>query len=329
MVMIMFSAAGCRGFASGRVHHEIPPVEFAGEIAAEESQSLNVERQSPQLDGPPSGPLTLPGDQSQPLSHSGTPLEGYPPLISAPPVTDQPLYNTCECQPFTLRQDLCELFPMLWDDTKSVVTWKNAVLLGVAAGGAIAIRKDADGDVREQTALHPQRWGEGTDVLRYFGEAEVQMPIMLGLYGISLWQQDEELHNFSKALIDAHAITSITTVTIKGLADTQRPDPDHYGGRWGFPSYHTSSSFAIAATIDEYYGWKAGLPAYAMAGLVGWSRIDGREHDLSDVVFGAALGYVIGKSVATAHIKRDSRVQIMPYYDPGQQTGGVILEAPY
>jgi len=255
--------------------------------------------------------------------------EGYPPSLT-------PQAWSCgaphSCRPperFTLREDVCNLWPMLRDDTLSVINWRNAIILGAAAGGAVAIRKDADGDVREQTAYHPNRWGDATDRLRYFGEASVQMPVIMSVYGYSLWRQDAELHSFSVALISAHAITSITTVTLKGLTDTQRPDPEHYGGHWGFPSYHTSSSFAIAATVDEYYGWKAGVPAYVLAGLVGWSRIDGREHDLSDVVFGSVLGFVIGKSVAAAHLERDMPVQITPYYDPVQQAGGVMFEAPF
>ena len=72
--------------------------------------------------------------------------------------------------------------------------------------------------------------------------------------------------------------------------------------------------------LDEYYGLQAGLPAYALAGLIGWSRLDERDHDLSDVVFGAALGFVIGKSVARDHLYGDSRVRLLPYVHPTDGT---------
>jgi hypothetical protein len=218
---------------------------------------------------------------------------------------------------------------MFRDDLTSLLTWKNAAILGVAAGGTLAIRQDLDGQVRNNTAEHPQRWGQGDKALRVFGEWEYQLPVIYGLYGYSLWQQDQELHEFSRTLVSVNAITLASTFLLKAAANTHRPSDTFMNGRYGFPSYHTSSTFAFAATLEEYYGWKVGLPAYALAGLVGWSRIDEREHDLSDVVFGAALGYVIGKSVAAMHLANDPRLKVEPYYDPVQQAGGVSIEKRY
>jgi membrane-associated phospholipid phosphatase len=99
---------------------------------------------------------------------------------------------------------------------------------------------------------------------------------------------------------------------------------DAFGGAW--PSGHTSSSFAFAAVLDEYYGPKVGIPAYILAGLVGWERIDDREHDLSDVVFGAALGYVIGRTVSERHHREFCGFEMQPYVDPWTGTTGLALE---
>jgi PAP2 superfamily protein len=231
-----------------------------------------------------------------------------------------------EGEPISFREDLRQLLPMLRDDAYSVVTWRNAIILGTATGAALAIRADLDDEVRADTAKHTDRWGAASPVLRQFGEPSVQMPFLFTFYGYSVWQQDDELHQFSKALISAHAISSLTTVAIKGVTNTDRPTDQFLGGHYGFPSYHTSSTFAIAATIEEYYGWQAGLPAYGLAGLVGWSRIDQREHDLSDVMFGAALGYVVGKAVAAAHRDRDSAFQVSPYFESTSRSTGLKLE---
>ena len=67
----------------------------------------------------------------------------------------------------------------------------------------------------------------------------------------------------------------------------------------------------------------------ALAGMIGWSRIDGQDHDLSDVVFGAALGWVIGKSVAKNNLCRDTRVKILPYLHPTEATSGVMFDVPF
>ena len=53
---------------------------------------------------------------------------------------------------------------------------------------------------------------------------------------------------------------------------------------------HTSVSFAGAAFIQRRYGWKWGIPAYAVASYVGWSRTYGKKHDWWDVLAGAAIG---------------------------------------
>ncbi|MFN0050785.1 MAG: phosphatase PAP2 family protein, partial [Planctomycetales bacterium] len=190
---------------------------------------------------------------------------------------------------FTWRDDWDQLGPMFWNDTLSLFTCRNALILGAGAGLAIALRENADGEVRSYTAEYPLRWGTGSQVLRQFGEFGYQVPVLLGVYGVSLWTQDDQLHEFSKAVISAYTLTSITTVLIKVAADTQRPTDQFQNGEYGFPSFHAASSFSIAAVLDDYYGWPIGVPAYVLAGLVGWSRIDQREHDLSDVVFGSLL----------------------------------------
>ena len=131
----------------------------------------------------------------------------------------------------------------------------------------------------------------------------------------------------SDLTISAYTLTSLTTVAIKGITDTQRPSNEFQDGRFGFPSFHASSTFAIAANIEAWYGWQAGLPAYTLAGLVGWSRIDQREHDLSDVIFGSLLGYTIGKSVALSRVSAaESRWRLSPWFEENQQASGVTFD---
>ena len=110
------------------------------------------------------------------------------------------------------------------------------------------------------------------------------------------------------------------------MVNTDRPSDRWIGGQFGFPSHHASSGFSIAAVLDEYYGRRVGIPAYAVAGLISWSRIDERDHDLSDVVFGAALGYVIGKAVAGKHLRCDARVRLVPYLNPSDGSTGIMFE---
>ena len=254
--------------------------------------------------------------------------DSLPPGLIAPERFDE-FYADSPGQPLSFRDDLHRSLPVLRDDAFGLVNWNNAAILGTALGAAIGIRQDLDGQVREYTARHPERWGDLSLALGRIGEVQYQAPVLLGLYAYSLRQQDEELHQLSGSLLSAYTISGLSTITIKAIANTDRPSQDWNDGQFGFPSFHTSSSFSIAAVLDEYYGPKAGLPAYALAGLIGWSRLDERDHDLSDVVFGAALGFVIGKSVARGHLYGDSRVRLLPYVHPTDGTSGLMLDIPY
>ncbi|MGE3314464.1 MAG: phosphatase PAP2 family protein [Planctomycetaceae bacterium] len=251
------------------------------------------------------------------------------PLISQSSMFSDSDCGETDCATLSFREDVHGIWPRLRDDTKGLVNWNNAAILGAALGGSLLIRSELDDDVREAVERHPQRWGDGSDALGWLGDPTLQVPVMLGAYAWSLRQQDEELHDLMGTMISAYTINGVVTVTVKGIANTDRPSDDWNGGKFGFPSFHTSSSFAIAAVLDEYYGCRAGIPAYMVAGLVGWSRIDEQDHDLSDVVFGAALGWVIGKSVSRRHLEGDSRVRLLPYMHPTDGSSGLMLDVAF
>lgn len=102
------------------------------------------------------------------------------------------------------------------------------------------------------------------------------------------------------------ALAGVTTVGItyalKELVKKERPDlSDHHS----FPSMHSSVSFTGAAFIQRRYGWKWGIPAYALSAYVGWSRVYGKKHDWWDVAAGAAIGvgsaYLFTRPFAANH----------------------------
>ena len=65
-----------------------------------------------------------------------------------------------------------------------------------------------------------------------------------------------------------------------------------------FPSGHVTSAFSLASTITEQYHQKIVLFAsYSLAIAVAYSRMNDDVHFLSDVFFGACVGYFVGKFI--------------------------------
>ncbi|HHV54187.1 MAG TPA: phosphatase PAP2 family protein [Firmicutes bacterium] len=99
----------------------------------------------------------------------------------------------------------------------------------------------------------------------------------------TVWHQDPAgKSEFLKVL----AATELVTFGLKYGLDAPRPN----GGRQSFPSGHTAAAFAGAAFLHRRYGLRYGVPAYALATLVGVSRVTSRNHWIPDVIAGAAIG---------------------------------------
>jgi membrane-associated phospholipid phosphatase len=87
------------------------------------------------------------------------------------------------------------------------------------------------------------------------------------------------------------ALTLGTTLTLKAVVNERRPNGDPHS----FPSGHASISFESAEFMRRRYGWAFGVPAYALATFVGYSRVESREHYMHDVVAGTVIG--VGSSL--------------------------------
>lgn len=102
-----------------------------------------------------------------------------------------------------------------------------------------------------------------------------------------------------------------TSLILKYAIDKERPD---FSNNNSFPSGHSAVAFSSAAFIHRRYGWKFGVPAFAVATYVGWARIYSKKHDIWDVLAGAAIGagaaFIYTKPFAQKH-----QVQIVPASD--------------
>jgi membrane-associated phospholipid phosphatase len=94
--------------------------------------------------------------------------------------------------------------------------------------------------------------------------------------------------------LEACLVTAGYTALVKEIVGRTRPNGQDDKS---FPSGHASNAFALATVAERHYGWKVGVAAYGVAGLVGLSRLQQNAHFLSDVISGATLGFIVGRTV--------------------------------
>jgi len=206
--------------------------------------------------------------------------------------------------------------------TKESLWGWNLVALGVGAGTAITLSQtDADDEIQEEVR---GSIGDFADIGNIGGNEFTLAGISVSTYIIGRAIEDEKVIETAKALIESQIITAAMTGIIK--VSTGRRRPDGSGNRFtsSFPSGHASGAFALASTVDTMYGHKIGIPLYAFAGFTGFSRLSDNKHFLSDVLFGAVLGTVVGRTVAKIHQREeDTKLSIFPYSD-GSSAGLAI-----
>lgn len=71
-----------------------------------------------------------------------------------------------------------------------------------------------------------------------------------------------------------------------------KPRPEGATDGFAFPSGHTAVAFSGASFLQRRYGWEYGIPAYAIAGFVAYSRLEGihDRHDGWDILGGILVG---------------------------------------
>lgn len=151
------------------------------------------------------------------------------------------------------------------------------------------------------------------------GGARGQFAGALATYAFGRFTGQRRIASVGTDLIRAQILAQAITAGIKLSARRHRPDGDEYS----FPSGHTSVTFATATVLQRNFGWKAGIPAYALASYVAASRVQMKRHFLSDVAFGATIGIVAGRTVTVGRGR--ARFAVAPSASAGQAGVSFVL----
>ncbi len=127
----------------------------------------------------------------------------------------------------------------------------------------------------------------------FYGAGWVEGGGALGTWGFGALTGDKRLQEFGRDATESLIMATVTVTGLKYAVDRTRPN----GSSYSFPSGHTITAFCVAPVIDKYWGGELGVPAYALATVTAFARVEDYWHYLSDVIAGATLGIVIGNAV--------------------------------
>ncbi len=184
-------------------------------------------------------------------------------------------------------------------DYKHFFSTDTAWWLGIGGAAALAVHPADESIAKSVQSSNPDLPG-GAE----YGSQLLQVPLAIGWWIAGAAAGSDRQAATGRDLLRAQIGAFSWTYVIKYAADRTRPNGDPRS----FPSGHASTSFATAMVLQEHFGWKVGVPAFALATYTAGSRVTGNYHWTSDVVFGAALGMACGRTVTV----RLRRVQVAP-----------------
>jgi PAP2 superfamily len=222
-----------------------------------------------------------------------------------------------------LTDDIKSLPRELWKGTKDSATTGNMVLLGLAGGLSVVSRGSWDDRVDKSFRnRHDGLFDKEGDFGSVIGSPLLHFGAAATTYVLGVQTGNDRLYGFSKTMLHALSLTGIATVGLKFAVNDYSPNGEAYA----WPSGHTSSTATVAAVVWEEFGWQAGVPMYLLTGWVATSRLEDREHWLSDVIFGAVLGSVIGHSVAQGRALEVGGFTVLPYVHPEGGAGVAFMK---
>jgi PAP2 superfamily len=184
------------------------------------------------------------------------------------------------------------LFSELGQELRRLSSKSTALTLGL--GGALALATyPADRRLTERATLSAPL-DRVFEFGAHAGSGWVQGGGALATFVAGRVTGNRRVQDVGADLVQAQILSSVMTQGLKVAVGRSRPD----AGRFSFPSGHASTTFANATVLQRHFGWKAGIPAYALASYVAASRLQENRHYASDVIFGAAIGIVAGRTVS-------------------------------
>ena len=141
----------------------------------------------------------------------------------------------------------------------------------------------------------------------------ISIPLVAGIYSYT----SGDIEGLKELTLSC-AVTAQVTALLKNTTHRTRPSGDD---DLSFPSGHAAAAFTGASYLHHRYGLNWGLPFYAIGAAIGLQRVNAKDHYWTDVVAGAALGYVSAYLFTVKY----PNVWISPDFNPNNNGYGMQM----
>jgi membrane-associated phospholipid phosphatase len=237
--------------------------------------------------------LTFAQDTPDPIANLASQSEIVAEAHPEPDADQQPEDKKPPTPPHT---GLRALFGGVVDDFKNLPSRGSMYILLAGGGAALAVHP-LDATLNAHLRSHYTLVNDLYAPAKYFGDTPEQVGLSLVTYAWGRVFDQPKVSHLGMDLIQAQIMSEVLVDALK--ISVRRDRPDNSQGHWNFsfPSGHSAETFAGATVLERHLGWKKAALAYLVATYVATSRLHDNVHFASDVVFGAAVGTMAGRTV--------------------------------
>jgi len=201
----------------------------------------------------------------------------------------------------------------------------------IAAGGAALLLPGPEIDPVVLNGVQSADRGLFHDYLRVTNElgGPKVAPAAAGIFAISLLTDDTKFQDAAFTSLESIIYSGISMYALKYTFGRFRPEEglgarefEMFSGNTSFPSGHTATAFALVTPWALYYDTPASYALMALPVGTALARVAKDRHWPTDVVAGAAIGYLTARFLTERHqrvsgAEPDPRIHITPGLTPG------------
>ena len=203
---------------------------------------------------------------------------------------------------------------------------------GVAAATGLLMLADKEINDTWRDDIHSGTLDDVLDAMEHFGDSQTVLITAGAGYVLGELVGTERDKEAALLIAQSFLLSAGLTQGLKISFRRDRPDDsrddqfsffssDASKTNSAFPSGHATNAFSMAAVLTNVYEQNApwlGWVLYPLATMTSLARVNNERHWASDVVFGGALGYFIGRMVVRhSPFRNNDSVSLVPISDGG------------